>query len=94
MLLKRFYDFDWDERNEQHIAQHRVTVEEVEQCFFNHNFIRKKPKSRNRYYLYGQTDSGRYLFIVFDDLGYATARPVTAMNMDDREKAFYRRRRN
>jgi uncharacterized DUF497 family protein len=33
--MKRFYDFDWDEQNEDHISQHRVTIDEVEQCFFN-----------------------------------------------------------
>jgi uncharacterized DUF497 family protein len=31
----RFIGFEWDERNEGHIAGHSVTPEEVEACFFN-----------------------------------------------------------
>ena len=87
--MKRFYEFDWDERNESHIAEHRVIADEVEQCFFNPYWLRKKPRSNRRHYLYGRTDGGKYLFIVFDDMGEAIARPVTAMDMDEREKSVY-----
>ena len=88
--MKRFYDFDWDEQNESHIAYHGVTPEEVEQCFFNPYWLRKKPKSNRRYYLHGRTDGGRYLFVVFDEIEEGVARPVTALDMDDREKSLYR----
>jgi len=87
--MKRFYDFDWDEQNENHIARHHVTPDEVEACFFNPYWLRKKPGLGNRYYLYGRTNGGRYLFVVFDDIGGAVARPVTALDMDDRERTIY-----
>lgn len=85
--------FDWDEENEAHIARHRVTPEEVEQCFFNPHLQTPKPNSPFRYYLYGQTDGGRYLFIVFDVIDNGVARPITAKNMSRKERRFYQRQR-
>ena len=29
------WEFDWDEENEENLQLHAVTLEEVEQCFFN-----------------------------------------------------------
>ncbi len=57
-MLPRIVLFDWDEENEAHIARHRITPEEVEQCFFNPHVQTPKPNSPFRYYLYGQTDGG------------------------------------
>ena len=58
--------FEWDEWNTEKIYHHRVTPDEVEQCFFNKpQWHKRKPtniKEQERFYLMGYTDSGRLLF--------------------------------
>jgi hypothetical protein len=64
MESKQIPGFEWDSRNEGHIAEHGVEPEEAEEVFFDAPFHRR---GRNGYYYaYGQTDAGRYLFIVYD----------------------------
>ncbi len=85
-------EFDWDEANEGHIRErHHVAAEEVEQCFSNPHKITQKPKSEDRYYLFGRTDGGRYLFIVFQYKGFGIIRPISARDMDKDERRFYER---
>jgi uncharacterized DUF497 family protein len=83
-------DLIWDERNVEHIARHQVEPHEVEQVIWDDPHARRGP-GKSRYRLYGQTDAGRYLFIVldreYDDVFYV----VTARDMDKREKKQYRR---
>lgn len=45
------------------------------------------------YYVLGKTDAGRHLFIVVRYLYRGRATPVTARDMDTREKERYRRRK-
>ncbi len=82
-------DLVWDETNLDHIAYHNVEQHEVEEALGGDAWFKKR--GRDRYYAYSQTDSGRYLFIVldreYDDCFYV----VTARDMDDREKRFYRK---
>ena len=83
-------DLIWDEVNVEHIARHRVEPHEVEQAIWDDPHVRRGP-GKSRYRLYGQTDGGRYLFIVldreYDDVFYI----VTARDMDKREKQQYQR---
>lgn len=50
-------------------ARHDVTPEEVEEVFRRGPVYRQGPKGKRRgenlYYAYGQTEAGRYLFVVF-----------------------------
>ena len=48
----RFIGFEWDEYNEEHIAKHNVTPDEVEACFSNPYVWKRKKGSQKRYYLY------------------------------------------
>ena len=89
----RFTGFEWDEYNEEHIAKHNVTPDEVEACFFNPYIWKRKKRSRKRYYLYGQTDGGRYLFIVFELYPDGIVRPISARDMDSGEKRYFQRQR-
>lgn len=85
-------EFDWDEANERHIwERHKVTPEEVEEAFSNRKKITRKPRSHDRYYLFGQTDGGRCLFIVFQYKGFGIIRPISARDMNPQERAFYER---
>jgi uncharacterized DUF497 family protein len=74
------WEFDWDEDNEEKVLLHSVRPEEVEQCFFNRHLRKRKPKSVDRWYLFGRTDGGRALFVVYQDRG-GLVRPITAYDL-------------
>ena len=75
------WEFEWDENNEAEIAFHRVQPEEVEQCFFNRHLRKRKPKSTDRWYLFGRTDGGRALFVVYQKRGENLIRPITSYDL-------------
>ena len=89
----RFTGFEWDEYNEEHIAKHNVAMDEVEACFFNPYVWKRKKRGKKRYYLYGQTDGGRYLFIVFELYHGGIVHPISARDMEPREKRYFQRQR-
>ena len=84
----------WDDWNVDHIAEHGVEPEEVEQiCQHGPHLARRAGITRYglpRYYVYGQTTSGRYLFIVLDREHKAIFYVVTARDMTSAEKRMYR----
>lgn len=82
-------NFEWDQANETHIARHSVTPTEAEEVFLTKHFLRKTHSGR--YGLYGQSLHGRYLFVVFEKLKGNAIRVITARDMADKEKIFYRR---
>jgi len=86
----RFWNFDWDEDNIDHIARHGVEVDEVEQALAHKPLIRKG--RLERYWAFGRTQAGRYLFIVVKNLGKGWARVITARDMTKTERRYYRRR--
>ena len=62
--------FDWDSGNrDKNWQKHGVTTSECEQVFFNLPILFQPDpvhsKTEPRYFMLGQTDSGRYLFIAF-----------------------------
>jgi uncharacterized DUF497 family protein len=75
------WDFDWDDHNEAKVLLHDVRPEEVEECFFNRHLRKRKPKAVDRWYLFGRTDGGRPLFIVYQDRGGGVVRPMTAYDL-------------
>ncbi|RJP26593.1 MAG: BrnT family toxin [Candidatus Omnitrophota bacterium] len=76
----------------EHVAQHGVSPEEVwEVCEDSLN--RAHRLGQNRYLLYGQTASGRYLFIVLERIANTRFKPITARDMTDKEKRNFRRLR-
>lgn len=82
--------FEWDENNEDKlIERHGVMPEEAEECFFNRHVTRKAGK--NTYYLYGQTDTGRYLFLVFELRDTSTVRIYSGRNMTNDECSHFKR---
>ena len=90
-LRLRIADFEWDESNEDKIWDlHRVTRDEVESIFYDGDPIVRKARE-NKYYAFGQTDDGRYLFIVFVWRPNRVIRVITARDMDDSERFGYRR---
>ncbi len=85
----RIEELEWDDRNRNHIARHNVSLEEVEEVFFeNQPHFRRW---QNVFYAYGRTSSGRYLFIVFKMGGQHRGRIITARDMTQRERRLYRK---
>jgi uncharacterized DUF497 family protein len=82
--------FEWDEGNIEHILQHNVVPDEVEEACVNKPYVRKS--TDKRYLVYGITDSGRYIFIVGINKGKGIFRTITARDMTEREKSLYKRR--
>lgn len=54
------YDFDHDK-----LSAHRLTFEEVVECFFSDFEVRRNKSYTDRYQLIGRTDGGRRLKIIF-----------------------------
>jgi uncharacterized DUF497 family protein len=82
-------DLIWTEDNVEHIARHGVEPYEVEEAIWDDPHVRRGP-GRSRYRVYGQTDGGRYLFVVLDREYDEVFYVVTARDMDVREKQRYR----
>ena len=69
-ILAKCTGFDWDKHNSEKVrTRHDVTPVECEQVFFNLPVIagddEKHSETENRFYVLGQTDSDRLLFLVF-----------------------------
>ena len=83
--------FEWDETNiVKNIIGHNTYPDEIEEVFYNKYKMRKT--KQDRYLLYGVSDSGRYLFIVFmlkKRRGSNIAKVISARDMTQKEKRFY-----
>ena len=88
----RIDDLIWTDENIEHIAYHRVEPEEVESVIWDSPWIERR-KGQHRYYVYGQSDGGRYLFVVLDREYDNVFYVVTARDMTVRERQYYQKRR-
>lgn len=75
------------------ITKHEVTREEVEQVFRNipqYRFIEKgKIEGEDVYAVYGRTDAGRYLTVIFIRKFGNRALIISARNMNKKERKQY-----
>ena len=83
----------WDDQNITHVARHEVIPDEVEQVAFSSKSHVRRAKGQNIYYLFGQTNAGRHLFIVLKYQGGGVGEVVTARDMSGKEKRWYRQHR-
>jgi uncharacterized protein len=83
----------WPRDRIEHIARHSVTPDEVEEvCFAESLVLRAKSYGQNPvYHVLGQTDAGRYLFIVVIQFPEGKGYPVTARPMTGKEERRFRR---
>jgi uncharacterized protein len=76
-------------------VKHDVTVEEVEEVFQLGPVFRRGPRGNrqgeNLYKVYGQTEDGRYLFIVFIYKLNRRALILSARDMTEQERRLYRK---
>lgn len=79
----------WNEWNIKHIQRHRVSQDEVEDVCYSKHFAIKS--GRGKMALWGQTAAGRYLLVILVIEDYGDHYPISARDMDEREKKQYRK---
>jgi uncharacterized DUF497 family protein len=83
----------WDQESVDHISNHLVSPEEVEEVLFNDvNSPLIMRGKEGKYLAYGKTHGGRLLFIVWASR-YKKTKIITARDMTQKEKRFYKRRK-
>ena len=85
--------FDWDKGNvSKNWNSHKVSTGESEEVFFNEPFFifsdEKHSDNERRYYVLGETNDGRRLFIVFTIRKYKI-RIISSRNMHHKERSEY-----
>ena len=86
----------WPEDRIEHIAEHGIRPEEVEEVCFGRAFIqRAKSLGKNPvYYVRGQTAAGRYLFCVVIQFPDGNGYPITARLMTSSERRQFNQWKN
>ena len=92
--LPEFEGFDWSGGNsEKNWQRHGVTPFETEQVFFNRPLLvaddAAHSATEKRYYVLGQTDEGRELFVAFT-LRRNLVRVISCRDMSKQERRIYR----
>ncbi len=82
----------WDDYRIEHIARHNIEPEEVWEICLDPRHLAHR-EGENRFRIYGQTEAGRYLFVVIERLGTSGYKPITARDMTENEKRGFRRLR-
>ncbi len=83
--------FDWDAANIEHIAEHNLEPEEVEEAFYNkhiftptYNTVHEKREG-----IIGKTDGDRIIFVVFTRR-QNKIRVVTALDANKSQRKRYK----
>lgn len=79
--MLRILHLIWDDWNEEHIAGHGVTRDEVEDVCFSRASLGVRIR-RERYRVIGQTEAVRYLTLILDFAGKRRYYVVTARDAD------------
>jgi len=88
----RISGFEWDDANVLHLALgHGIEPEEAEEVFARAPLFRKT--RRGHYAVFGPSESGRLMVIVFERKEKGIARVITGWDMDASEKRYYMRER-
>lgn len=91
--LSNINGFDWDEGNwDKNWIKHKVSTGECEEIFFNLPLLLMPDPDHSmveaRSFVLGQTNAGRYLFIVFK-IRADKIRIISAREMSKKERAVY-----
>ncbi|MBI4653568.1 MAG: BrnT family toxin [Nitrospirae bacterium] len=81
----------WDEETVFHIAKHGISPVEVEEVVFGDNPLILKGRE-GKYIVLSKTLSGRYLTVVIAFKLKGRAKVITARDMDEKERKYYKRR--
>lgn len=95
--MQRISRLVWDRDTIEKIERkHSLITREVnEACFNPDRLVLKGPKKgrKKRYLVYSQTDAGRYILVVLEPLARGEVRVITARDLGENEKRFYKGRR-
>lgn len=81
-----YNEFIWNEEpggNIEHIAEHNLTPEDVEQVLFN-PVDRDVSRSSGLPIVFGFISDGRYILVVYEQIDDVTIYPVTAYDVDEK----------
>lgn len=93
ILIEKCEGFEWDEGNsEKNWIRHRVSKNECEEVFFNRPVFAtedtKHTENEQRFYVLGQTDAKRRLFISFA-IRKNKIRVISARDMSKKERQVF-----
>jgi len=93
IVLSSVTGFEWDDGNrDKNWEKHQVSNSDCEEVFFNLPLLLHPDpthsQAEDRYYVLGQTNEGRRLFISFTIRG-ENIRVISARDMSKRERNFY-----
>jgi len=91
--MKTISSIKWTDESIEHVARHAVSPEEVEEVCFNEEetpFIRSG--RQNLHYVFGKTYSGRFLFVVVRFIRQGEVGVITARDMNQWEKSYFKTR--
>ena len=83
----KFLEFIWDDPddpagNVQHVAEHGLTVDEVEFVLEN-PVSQSTSQSSDRPCSFGYTPSGEYIIVIYEQIDEDTVYPVTACHVPE-----------
>lgn len=80
-----YFEFIWNEEpggNVEHILEHGLTPEDVEEVIFN-PVDREESRSTRLPIVFGFTPDGRYILVVYEHIDDITVYPVTAYDVEE-----------
>jgi len=83
-------EIEWDEYSIEHIWSHFVQPEDVEAVLRGRHLFQKG--RQQTYYALGQSQDGRYLFVVLRRKASGRYRVVTACEMSESERKQFRKK--
>ncbi len=91
--MENLTGFDWDDGNrDKNWIKHKVSNSECEEIFYNLPLLveadAKHSIPEKRYYVLGQTNQVRFLFIVFTERN-KRIRVISARDMNRKERSVY-----
>ena len=90
-MERRIEGFIWLDWVVEKLAEkHDIEPEEAEEAFFNPPYKVRRSES-GKYLLYGRSEAGRHLFIVFAWEG-RRIKVISARDMNKSERRFYQRK--
>ncbi len=72
-----WYEFVWDDENEEHLAQHGITLEEFVEVVCKPDHV-EQSRSSGRPIAFGPTSTGKYLACVYEQFDEFTVYAITA----------------
>ena len=85
MKWTTYYEIIWNDQpggNVEHIAEHGLTPEEIEEVIFN-PLDRDVSRSFGLPIVFGFTPEGRYILVVYEQIDEVTVFPVTAYDVEE-----------